>query len=262
MSSRNPTPTASLDDALADVHEHGVAVLTDVLDESCTALVRARLLDAAAQSEARGVATRDYAFDPDGNNVRVFGLINLDALFRELIVHPVALRFVDATIGTPFSISNFSANILGPGAGSMGLHADQGYAVEPWPPVPLAVNVGWVLDDFSPEVGATQYVPGSHRLGRNPRLDEAVEVVSVEAPVGSILVMDGRLWHRSGVNTSLASRRAALFGYYIRPWIRPQINWNQALDAHVAAGLDGSFLDLLGYRHGLVDLGFSQRPHV
>ena len=253
-------PTTSVDVALGRLAEHGVAVLADVLDPAENARVRRRLLDAAERSELSGLATRDYDFDPDGNNVRVFGLINLDALFRELVVHPLALRFIHATLGEAFSISNFSANILGPGAGSMALHADQGYATEPWPASPLAVNVGWLLDDFTAEVGATQYVPGSHLLGRGPRPGEAVEPVSVDAPAGSLLVMDGRLWHRSGVNTTTDRHRAAMFGYYVRPWIRPQINWNVALDPDVAAELDDDFLDLLGYRHGLVDLAVSRRP--
>ena len=260
MSVRTPRPTTSIDAAIADLHEHGVAVLAEALDATRTADVRDRLLAAAQRSEDRGVATREYDFDPDAHNVRVFGLINLDPVFRELIVHPLAVRFVHEAIGTEFSISNFRANILGPGAGSMALHADQGYALEPWPPAPLAVNVGWVLDDYTPEVGATQYVPGSHLLGRNPQPGELVEPVSVDAPAGSLLVMDGRLWHRSGVNTSAGTHRAALFGYYVRSWIRPQINWNVALDPDVAAQVDPSFLDLLGYRHGYVDLDGSRRP--
>ena len=36
--------------------------------------------------------------------------------------------------GGPVTSTNRAAG-LGPGAGSMVLHADQGYAVEPWPPV-------------------------------------------------------------------------------------------------------------------------------
>jgi hypothetical protein len=254
-----PKPTASLDDAIADVREHGVAILTGALDATQTAGVRDRLLRAAEHSDARGLPTRNYEFDPDGNNVRVFMLFNLDPIFAELIVHPLAKRFVHDAIGEAFSISNFSANILGPGAGSMVLHADQGYATEPWPPVPLAVNVGWVLDDFTEEVGATQYVPGSHLLGRNPLPGEAFETVSVDAPAGSLLVMDGRLWHRSGVNRTADRHRAALFGYYIRSWIRPQINWNTMLDPDVAATLSLELLDLLGYRAGYVDLLNQQR---
>ena len=249
-----PTATTSIDQAQADLAEHGVAVLAGALDPTATADVRDRLVRAAERSEARGFPTRNYEFDPDGQNVRVFMLFNLDPVFSELIVHPLALRFVHAAIGEAFSISNFSANILGPGAGSMVLHADQGYATEPWPPVPLAVNVGWVLDDFSEEVGATRYVPGSHLVGHNPEPGRQYETVSVDAPAGSILAMDGRVWHQSGVNRSRDTHRAALFGYYVRSWIRPQVNWNVFLDPEVAGALSPEFLDLLGYRTGYVDL--------
>jgi hypothetical protein len=249
-----PKVTTSIDRALADLGEHGVAILAGALDPEATADVRRRLLRAAERSEERGFPTRNYEFDPDGQNVRVFMLFNLDPIFSELIVDPRALRFVHSAIGEAFSISNFSANILGPGAGSMMLHADQGYAVEPWPPVPLAVNVGWILDDFTDEVGSTRYVPGSHLLGHNPDPTRQYETVSVEAPAGSIMAMDGRLWHQSGINRSTDTHRAALFGYYVRSWIRPQVNWNVFLDPDVAASLSPEFLDLLQYRTGYVDL--------
>ncbi|MEO5723379.1 MAG: phytanoyl-CoA dioxygenase family protein [Ilumatobacteraceae bacterium] len=249
-----PVPTASVETALADLREHGVAILEGALDAAETASVRSRLLSAADRSEARGFPTTNYEFDPDGRNVRVFMLFNLDPIFLDLIVRPIARTFVHAAIGEEFSISNFSANVLGPGAGSMLLHADQGYATEPWPPVPLAVNVGWLLDDFTAEVGATQYVPGSHLMGHNPEPGTSYETVSVEAPAGSLLVMDGRIWHQSGINSTSDRRRAALFGYYVRNWIRPQVNWNVFLDPEVAASLDPEMLDLLGYRTGYVDL--------
>lgn len=127
-----------------------------------------RLDEAAERSEACGVPTRGYRFDPDDANRRVFLVFNLDPIFIDLIQRPIALQFVHAALGPNWIISNFSANITGPGSGAMGLHADQGYAVPPWPATPLAVNVGWVLDDDTPEVGATRYVPGSHLLGHGP----------------------------------------------------------------------------------------------
>ncbi len=250
----SPTPTTSVDQALLDLADHGVAVLAGALDPVETADVRRRLLAAAERSEQRGFPTRNYEFDPDGHNVRVFMLFNLDPIFLDLIVRPLARRFVEPALDNAFTISNFSANILGPGAGSMVLHADQGYAVEPWPPKPLAINVGWLLDDFTEEVGATRFVPGSHLLGHNPDPARQYDTVPIEAPAGSLLVMDGRVWHQSGINRTPDRHRAALFGYYVRSWIRPQVNWNAFLDPEVAAGLDPAFLDLLGYRTGYVDL--------
>ena len=245
-----PQPRASVDEALADLAEHGLAVLTGALDAAANTDVRRRLDEAAARSEARGVPTRGYSFDPDDANRRVFLLFNLDPVFIDLIQRPIALQFVDAALGPNWIISNFSANITGPGSGAMGLHADQGYAVPPWPVTPLAVNVGWVLDDYTPEVGATRYVPGSHLLGHGPEAGRTYETVSIDAPAGSLLLMDGRLWHQTGVNTSADRHRAALFGYYVLPWIRPQVNWNRALDPDVVATADDLFLQRLGYLGG------------
>jgi hypothetical protein len=247
-------PTSSIDRAQRDLAEHGVAVLTNALPPGENSAVRKRLLSAAEHSENRGIPTRGYGLDPDENNRRVLLLFNLDPIFLDLIVRPVAIQFVAAALEGRFSISNFSANILGPGAGSMNLHADQMEVNEPWPAKPIGINVGWLLDDFTDEVGATRYVPGSHRMNKNPEPGKPYETVAVEAPAGSILVMDSRLWHQGGVNRTLDRHRAAAFGYYVRPWIRTQVNWTSALDATVAATLDESLLELLGYNRGLTKI--------
>ncbi|MGR8919211.1 MAG: phytanoyl-CoA dioxygenase family protein [Gammaproteobacteria bacterium] len=248
-----PIPSARIDAALDDFDRHGLAVVPEVLDADELADVRARLLAAAARSEAAGVPTRGYAFDPDDRNQRVFHLFNLDPVFVDLIEHPVALAFVHHALGDEFLISNFSANITAPGSGAMQLHADQGYVPPPWPERPLACNVAWVLDDFTPENGGTRYVADSHRLGHgpDPARDYATEMIA--APAGAVMVMDGRLWHQSGANHSKDSQRAALFGYYVARWLRPQVNWNVVLDPAVVATLSPAFLDRLGYYTGNVE---------
>lgn len=243
---------------LADLDEHGVAVLPGVLSTEEVADVRTRLLDGASKSEAAGIPTKGYFFDPDTRNTRVFMLFNLDPVFIDLVRHPTVLEVVrhalkPATGDGSFLISNFSANITAPGSGAMGLHADQGYVVPPWPDVPLAVNVAWLLDDFTEEVGATRYVPGSHRVGHSPDYTKAHDTVPVLGPAGSLMAMDGRLWHQTGPNRSADRTRAALFGYYVCRWIRPQVNWNATLAPEVVAGADTEFLDMLGYFSGNVE---------
>ena len=89
-----PRRIDELDAADRDLEEIGVAVITDVLDATATADVRARLLDAADRSEAAGIPTRGYAFDFDGKNRRVFMLFAWDPVFVELIQHPLAVRYV------------------------------------------------------------------------------------------------------------------------------------------------------------------------
>jgi hypothetical protein len=49
-----------------------------------------------------------------------------------------------------------------------------------------------------------------------------------------------------------------LFGYYVQPWIRPQINWNAALPTEVASGFDPSFRAMLGLDYGLTAIPTGQ----
>ena len=245
-----PRTIDELDEADRDLDDVGVAVISGVLDPARTADVRARLVDAADRSDAAGIPTRGYEFDFDDKNRRVFMLFAWDAVFVELIRHELALRYVHRTIGD-FRISNFSANITGPGAGGMHLHADQYYVPMPWTS-PFAVNVAWLLDDFTDENGATRVIPGSHRA--LPDFAAPIETVPVEGPAGSIMVMDGRLWHQTGENRTASFHRAALFGYYVQPWIRPQINWNSSLPPEVQSGFDPAFRTMLGLDFGLTEI--------
>ena len=229
-----PAPKATLDAALDDVRTHGVGVWAGALSAAETDDVRARLWDVARRKEQAG--KRDFfPVDADTNNIRLLNLIDWDPYFIELSARDIVLDAVKAVIGERILMSNYSANIMGPGAGSMLLHADQGYVAEPWPPVPLAVNVGWMIDDFADEVGATRIVPGSHRAEANPLPDRVYETVPFEGPAGSMLIMDGRVWHTSGVNRTGDRHRAGIFGYYVLPWIRQQINWREALSPQTVA---------------------------
>jgi hypothetical protein len=246
--------TTELELADTDLEEIGVAVIRGVLSPTETSDVRRRLLLAAEASEAAGVPTRGYAFDPDLGNRRIFHLVAWDPVFVELIRHPLALRFVKRALGDEFLISNFSANITAPRSREMFLHADQHYVPPPWGERPLAMNVAWLLDDFTDENGGTRIVPGSHRRGGPLPAGEAPQTVAIEGPAGSIMVMDGRLSHQTGANRTRDQERAALFGYYVRFWIRPQVNWNVSLPPEVAAGLDAEMRAWLGLDHGITEI--------
>ncbi|HEX9327161.1 MAG TPA: phytanoyl-CoA dioxygenase family protein, partial [Reyranella sp.] len=144
--------------------EDGCCVVPGILTAAETDRVRERLWQAAEQSERLGVPTRQIGLDPNEHNVRVFYLLERDAIFRELIQHPTAIEFVTALLGPDFLISNFTANIALPGSKSMELHSDQGIVVpEPWFH-PWSINVIWCLNDVDEENGATRYVPGSHKI--------------------------------------------------------------------------------------------------
>ncbi len=234
--------------ALSQLLDQGFCVFEGVLSQPETLRANERLRQAAITSEHRGSPTHIPGLDPNDRNVRVFNLLDLDPLFLELIQHPMALEIVHATVGQQFLISNFTANIARPGARSMVPHSDLSIVFPgPWL-APWSVNVIWCLDDLYAANGATRYVPGSHKF-------EYVEDVPTnlmelmqpfEAKAGSVIAMDGRLWHTSGENRTQNQDRALLFGYYSASFLRPQVNWNVLLSESTKAGLSPQMQTWLG----------------
>ena len=247
-SAQTQTETQAIAAALTALHADGVGVVPDVLSDAETTRVRAALLDAASESERRGVPTFMPVLDPNAANVRVFNLLDMDPVFRELIVHPVALRIVRALLGQHISISNFTANIARPGSRSMSLHSDQALVVpEPWF-APWSMNIIWCLDDVYLENGATLFLPGSHLCARRELLPAQphAHLQPMLAKRGAIVAMDGRVWHTSGANVTEAAERALLFGYYCVDFLRPQANWNATLSSATQAQASSELVELLG----------------
>jgi ectoine hydroxylase-related dioxygenase (phytanoyl-CoA dioxygenase family) len=67
-----------------------------------------------------------------------------------------------------------------------------------------------------------------------------------EAPAGSFIAMEGRLWHTSGSNITKDRQRRQLFAYYSMDFIRPQVNWEACLSAETKVSLDDEARTLLG----------------
>ena len=241
--SRDPLTSAK-----AQLREEGWCVVPDVLDPADARTALDRLWAAAEESRRRGVPTFMPVLDPNDSNVRVFFLMELDRLFRELIQHPTALALVQSLLGPEFLISNFTANIARPGSRSMGLHSDQSLVVpEPWVQ-PWALNIIWCLTDVTFENGATLFIPGSHRWTSRAEVpaDADRQLRPFEAKAGAVIAMEGRIWHTSGANITEDEDRALLFGYYTAPFLRPQVNWNAGLSPETQAGLSPDMRRWLG----------------
>lgn len=122
------------------------------------------------------------------------------------------------------------------------------YMPEPWGRI-QGINILWCVDDFTEETGATRVVPGSHLRNTKPRKDDQdVETVPLEAPAGSMVAMDGRVWHGTGRNTSADETRAGIFSWFTLPICLPQENWWLTLDQSIRRYGSEELKVLFGYK--------------
>lgn len=238
-----------IDRVVGELEADGASVLPGVLDPDQVAHVLERLWAASEEWQRRGMPSHMPQLDPNAANVRVFDLVDIDQTFRDLLEHPVADAVLQRFLGAAYIVSNFTANIARPGSGSMFVHSDQSLvAPEPWSQA-WACNAIWCLHDIRFENGATLHIPGSHRWERRSDVpaDPMPYMVPFEAPAGSIVFMEGRVWHTSGANITADEDRALLFGYFTRPFVRPQWNWSAAVRPEVQHSVSPN----LRYRLGL-----------
>lgn len=111
----------------------------------------------------------------------------------------------------------------------------------------LMLNMLVMLDDFTPENGATHIMPRSHGLATKPTAASFENAATrATGSAGDILVFDSRLWHAAGHNQTAKSRRALTLTF-TRPFFKPQLDYPRFLGADYASALRPEVRQVLGY---------------
>lgn len=211
----------------AAIAAHGYCVVPEVLRPETAQGLR-QLIDLVRQAEAR----------PDVSELghqRVLHLVTKHPAFVELLCHPLPLAVWHDLLGRDFVCSSFTSNTVLPGCDPTYWHVDHPYwtIAPPYPVEPaLSGQAIWCLDDFYEANGATLVVPGSHRRTAVPehRADHAHEAMTLDAPIGSVILTHGATWHSMGRNRTDAPRTGVL-GRFARSFIIPQEDMRRQLDA-------------------------------
>ncbi len=231
----------------------------------------------ALMDESGYLKTTAFTTANGGVNQRLWMLVNKGACFRDLIEHRLVDELVGHVLGADFILSTLSANIAKPGGVRMGLHTDQWWMPQPTRPgdphvraseitrrprpgfvqpdttlgiaPPVVANTMWMLSDFSPQNGATEVVPGSHLSGAHPHPTEqgSYPIFQPEAPAGTLMVFDGRLWHGTGAHTGGGDRLGAL-ATFCCPQFRQQENQTLGLDRALWSQISDKLKARLGFK--------------
>jgi ectoine hydroxylase-related dioxygenase (phytanoyl-CoA dioxygenase family) len=158
-----------------------------------------------------------------------------DPIFEQAIMNPVAQTLARFMAGHACRISAFDAVVKPAGGPKLPLHCDT-EMTEPYPSVPQACNITYALTDYSAEHGSTTFVPGSHRLQRQPRGTEvdgvftsspfsgALQIptpVPVTCRAGSIVAWSGLTWH-GAIPRVIDGDRVSVIMYFCRWYLQQQ----------------------------------------
>ena len=218
-----------------------------------------------------------FTLSNGGINQRLWMLANKGQCFRDMVVHPYVDELVGHILGKDFILSTHSANITKPGGVRMGLHTDQWWMPQPIKPgddfiraseisrkasdsflkpdtdlgisPPVVANCMWMLSDFTETNGATEVVPGSHLTGAHPNQEDQsiYPVKQAVSKEGTLMVLDGRLWHGTGANTGNTDRLGVLTTF-CAPQFRQQENQTIGLDRKLWDSCSKKLRSRLGFK--------------
>jgi hypothetical protein len=189
-------------------------------------------------------------------SLRLSNCVNKGKDFLQAIFFAPMLSAAATVIGRPFKLHGYNARNPLLGGGVQALHRD----IDTGPQLEGRrtngsrdlINALWVLDDFTESNGPTRVIPGSHLHSRDIHDEMAdpthrhPEEELLIAPAGTIVIINGALWHSGTENVSGEPRRALHISFVERHF--PQ---QVAQRTHIG---EGALLGLSGGERYLLDV--------
>jgi len=211
---------------------------------------------------------------------RVYAMLGKDAIFADLITHPLQLAFAARELGESFLLSACLAINLHPGETVQPWHQDDSHCRQEMPRQALGVSTFWALDAMTEDNGATEILPGSHKWGEvdlngantsadfsNSALGDQnddpgfhPDTVKALMPAGSLMIAKGNIWHRGGANKS-DKQRLIVTPQYCPGWMRPLETMLLAVSPEKASKLPARARELLGYSIHPPFMGYTDGMH-
>lgn len=247
-----PVATRDIDRLRRDFVEWGFCKIEGAIAPDQVAVLHERVLDQAHGERLAGIAQKTQS----GQNINC--CVNKGRCFEALIEQdpsvvrggPLVEQLVDEALGPGWICTSLIAAISLRGGVPQALHQDQGIAPESRHP--LTVNLLTPITDVDERNGGTLLIPGSHRiLADAARTGDPVgklaPAINLDAEAGTMVIIDGRLLHSTGVNHTDEPRIIMLNGMQVG-WLRQQENWMLSVRPEVIERASAKLLHRMGFQ--------------
>jgi len=247
-----PKPEKEIAQLRQDFHEWGYCLVEDGLSVEQNQLVYQRVVDQADAERELGIAYLSEA------QQHVWSLVNKGDVFNRCMTHDTDAiqagllieQLLDEMLGSGWHHLSYIANISFPGCHPQGMHQDQGLVgAYKFLDAPVLVNTVYVLQDVDEVNGGTLVIPGSHRryIEGNGTFGKLPPPINLEAPAGTVMLMDGRVLHGGAVNRS-DDLRYIITNSVVRPFIRQQESFHLTIRPEILANASEKFLWRCGFQ--------------
>jgi len=236
--------TASVQEAVAAMREHGYVIIDNLADAATMERLEMEMapyIEATApgQSDATGRLTK-----------RTGALIERSPTARDLITHDLVTGVVAECLkhARSYSLSVTEVISLSPGSPAQIIHRDEHRQVTSYPflnDYEVQISTLWAMTEYTEEMGATRVIPGSHKLDSFLSF-ELSDTLPAVMEKGSVMIYSGKLYHGGGHNQSDKIRRALNVDYIVG-WLRQEENQYISCSREIARTLPDNLLRLMGY---------------
>ena len=202
-----------------------------------------------ARAELEDAIAREAEYH-GGTEYGDYGMVLLCSLyggaFLDLLENERLLAGFEDVLGPGCIVYAYTSSSMPPGGAnySRRVHVDSPRLIPGY-----VTNMGAtiLLDDFTPENGATTFLPASHtRLDPPSEEEYAAQARQVVAPAGSVFFFNARLWH-SGAHNGTPRWRHALTLNVCRPYMKQRIDIPRAMAGMDLSGLSERASQKLGF---------------
>lgn len=209
----------TLEEQVESLERDGFAYFPGYLSQDEVRMLREAMDDTPTQPEYFDRDSTGEEGEKPGFREKVLNnAFNRNELFFSYLDKPGVIELEEAVHGADCHVIGMTGWVTGPGRPSQNLHVD-------WLPVELPAHVfddpsvrlpvfittaHFYLNDLYPELGPTQFIPGSHRSGTRPQAGQLTwngrKMEDCIVKAGDVVVFRCEVWHRGTPNTSDETR--------------------------------------------------------